>query len=247
MPARVLLIEDEPSIADSVTYALATEGFEPVWCATGREGMAALAAGGVALVILDIGLPDANGLELCKEIRKASAVPVVFLTARKEEVDRVVGLEIGADDYVVKPFSPRELTARVKAVLRRAGGGTASEPLTPALSPADAGARGVGRAARPKTPTFVVDEKRCRVTYRGRALDLARIEYRLLKILVARPGWVFSREQLMDQAWDEPEASYDRTVDAHVKSLRQKLRAVDPNDDPIRTHRGLGYSLREDA
>jgi two-component system catabolic regulation response regulator CreB len=229
MPGRILLIEDEPSIADNVAYALKTEGMEPVCCGTGEEGLAALAAGRVDLVILDVGLPDTSGFDLCREIRKTSSVPVIFLTARADEIDRVVGLEIGADDYVVKPFSPRELTARVKAVLRRAG----APPATGAPAPLAHG-------------PFVVDRARCRVTYHDTALDLSRTEYRLLAVFVERPGWVFSREQLMERAWDEPEASLDRTVDAHVKSLRRKLRAVRPGDDPILTHRGLGYALREE-
>jgi len=119
MARRILIVEDEPAIADSVTYALSTDGFETAWCATGREALAALARGGVALVVLDIGLPDRNGFDLCREIRRTSAVPIIFLTARKDEVDRIVGLEIGADDYIVKPFSPRELASRVSAVLAR--------------------------------------------------------------------------------------------------------------------------------
>jgi two-component system catabolic regulation response regulator CreB len=231
VPQKVLVIEDEPAVADTITYALTTDGFTPVWCATGREGMAALAAGGVALVVLDIGLPDANGFELCKEIRKTSTVPVIFLTARAGEVDRVVGLEIGADDYLVKPFSPRELTARVKAVLRRSGEpgrATAKKP-----------------AAGPKPPPFTVDEDRHAISYFGSPLPLSRTEFRLLRVLVRRPGWVFSREKLMDLAWDAPECSLDRTVDAHVKSIRAKLRAVRPDVDPIQTHLGVGYSLKE--
>lgn len=226
MRPKILLVEDEPSIADNIVYALRTDGFEPVWCTTGEEAIARFRGDRFALVVLDVGLPDISGFELCKQLRATSPVPIIFVTARKDEIDRVVGLEIGADDYVVKPFSPRELAARVKAVLRR------SEP-----------AAGTGGAAE----VFAVDEERCEVRFHGVPLPLSRYEFRLLKILVHKPGRVFSREQLMEQAWEEPEAALDRTVDAHIKTLRAKLRAVREDEDPIRTHRGLGYSLKETA
>lgn len=223
---RILLVEDEASIADNVVYALGTEGFVAEWCKTGGEALTALAAGEFALVILDVGLPDANGFDLAREIRKTRDVPLVFVTARSHEIDRIVGLEIGADDYVVKPFSPRELTARVKAILRRA--------------------RPSGATPVPAKPTgFVIDEERHRITYHGQALELSRLEFKLLAILARRPGQVFSREQLMQMAWDGATASMERTVDTHMKMLRQKLRAVRADDDPIVTHRGVGYSLKE--
>src|SRR5881394_840810 len=136
---RVLIIEDEPAIADTLVYALKTEGFAPEWCATGRAGLVALAAKPFALVVLDVGLPDGSGFDVCKTIRNSSSVPVLFLTARNTELDRVLGLEIGGDDYLVKPFSPRELTARVKAILRRTNGnGVSPPPSTPSASPAPA-------------------------------------------------------------------------------------------------------------
>ena len=222
---RILVIEDEPSIADTIVYALRTEGFDPEWHATGGAGMGALARRPPALVVLDIGLPDGSGLDLCRRIRTTSQVPVIFLTARAGEIDRVLGLELGGDDYLVKPFSPRELTARVKAVLRR----TAPQP-----------AAGAG----PRNTDFRVDDERCVVSFLGADLELTRYEYRLLRTLALHPGRVYSREQLMDQAWEEPGASLDRTVDAHIKTLRAKLRAVRADPDPILTHRGLGYSLR---
>jgi two-component system catabolic regulation response regulator CreB len=241
MPERpgILIIEDEPAIADTLLYAFRTEGFAPEWCATGRAGLAALAVKPFALVVLDVGLPDGSGFELCKTIRARSAVPVLFLTARSAEIDRVVGLEIGGDDYLVKPFSPRELTARVKAILRRANGAA-----TPAASAApDVCDPSDDKPARAGAE-WVVDEERCLIRYRGTALELTRYEYRLLKALVAKPGRVFSRDQLMAAAWEDPGASLDRTVDAHIKTLRAKLRAVAPEEDPIQTHRGFGYSLR---
>jgi two-component system catabolic regulation response regulator CreB len=226
----ILVIEDEAAIADAIVYAVQTEGFVAVWKTTGREGIAALKKGPVALVVLDIGLPDGSGLDFFREIRRESRVPVIFLTARSSEVDRIVGLEIGGDDYLAKPFSPRELTARIRAVLRRVN---PNEESTPS---ATTGGRG-----------WVHDQARCRISYRGRALDLSRNEYRLLGVFLAQPGRVFSREQLMMAAWEDPTAALDRTVDAHIKTLRAKLRAAAPEADPIATHRGLGYSLREDT
>ncbi len=226
----ILIIDDEPSVADTIVYALRSEGFHPVWCATGQAGLEALSAQPPALVVLDVGLPDANGFDLCREIRKVSSVPILFLTARADEIDRIVGLELGADDYVTKPFSPRELAARVKAILRRAG----TEPEQ------DAGAAPV--AGLP----FSIDEDRHQIAFFGDVLPLSRIEFRLLEVLLHRPGRIFSRGSLMDLAWDEPDASMERTVDAHIKGIRAKLRAVRPDEDVIVTHRGLGYALKED-
>lgn len=222
----ILVVEDEAAIAETITYALQTEGFAPLWKTTGHEALAVLAAQAVAFVVLDVGLPDMSGFDVCRELRKRHAVPVIFLTARSGEVDKIVGLELGADDYLAKPFSPRELTARIRAVLRRSNPGPA-----PAAGAAAAG--------------WQHDEAKCRISYQGKPLDLTRNEYRLLGALLAAPGRVFSREQLMTAAWDDPGASLDRTVDAHIKTLRAKLRAVASDDDPIVTHRGLGYSLRE--
>jgi two-component system catabolic regulation response regulator CreB len=240
VPPKILIIEDEPAIADTLLYALKTEGFEPHWYATGQAGLAAMTVQDFALVVLDIGLPDGSGFEFCKTIRTRSNLPLIFLTARASEIDRVVGLEIGGDDYLVKPFSPRELTARVKAILRRTNGHYTNLPVTapPALPTPP------NQAAEP-TSAFALDDARCQIVYRGRTLDLTRYEFRLLKALLAQPGRVFSRDQLMTAAWEEPAASFDRTVDAHIKTLRAKLRAIDQTSDPIQTHRGLGYSLRE--
>lgn len=226
---KILVVEDEPLIAENIVYALGTEGYATAGCDTGVEAMKILTSEPIDLVILDLGLPDINGFELLREIRRNHDTPVIVLTARTDEVDRVVGLEIGADDYIVKPFSPREMTARIRAVLRRTSAKTAPG----------------GDHAYRDVP-FEVDEDRRRITFFDKALTLSRYEYSLLKVLIAEPGRVFSRAQLMDRAWDEPEMSLDRTVDAHVKSLRKKLRAVRPDIDPIETHRGIGYSLRED-
>jgi two-component system catabolic regulation response regulator CreB len=227
MKPRILVVEDEPAIADTIVYALATDGFEPDWCGTGADALQAIRQRTPALAVLDIGLPDTNGFELFRQLREVDpALPAIFLTARSSEVDRVVGLELGADDYMAKPFSPRELVARVRSVLRRA-----QRAATPAAA---------------VTGVFSIDDEKKSIRFRGRALELSRTEYRLLKVLVERPGRVFSRDELMERAWDDPAAAFDRTVDAHVKTLRAKLREVDATVDPIFTHRGMGYSLRED-
>ena len=218
----ILVVEDEPAIADTIQYALESEGFQCHRLEVGAGVVEVLDRQPVALVVLDIGLPDLSGIEVCRRIRQRHDVPIIFLTARADEVDRVVGLELGADDYVTKPFSPRELAARVKAVLRR-----------------------TGRGGPPPGATFALDEERLQITYFGKPLDLSRYEYRLLAVLLKKPGRVYSRDQLLELVWDEPEASLDRTVDAHVKNLRAKLRDVRPDVDPIATHRGTGYSLKE--
>ncbi|MEO6004278.1 MAG: two-component system response regulator CreB [Opitutus sp.] len=225
----VLIVEDESPIAETIVYALRTEGFTPVWKTTGREALAVLAEQPIALVVLDVGLPDISGFDVCREIQRSNPVPIIFLTARSDEVDKIVGLELGADDYMAKPFSPRELTARVRAVLRRAA------DRAPREAPASS------------SQIWTHDAAKCRIGYRGQALELTRNEYRLLSALIAHPGRVFSRDQLMTVAWDDPGASMDRTVDAHIKTLRAKLVQAAPGADPIVTHRGLGYSLREET
>ena len=231
MRPRILIVEDEPGIADTLQYALRTDGFEPAWCATGEEAIASARATPPALVILDVGLPDASGFEIFKRLRETSDVPVVFLTARSDEIDRVVGLELGADDYIAKPFSPRELVARVRTVLRRS-----QRPAAVAAPAASAS------AAHP----ISVDEGKMQVRYYGRVLELSRYEFGLLKTLASRPGHVFTREALLDRVWGDDSDSMDRTVDAHVKTLRAKMKAVAPLHDPIRTLRGSGYALAED-
>jgi two-component system, OmpR family, catabolic regulation response regulator CreB len=224
MKPKILIVEDERAIAENIQYALETDGFETHCISTGTPALSILKKQPIDLVVLDIGLPDINGLELCKQIRKAHNLPIIFLTARSHEIDRVVGLEIGADDYVVKPFSPRELSARVKAVLRRSG--------QPTPSPSS-------------SETFRIDESRHQIFFSNTPVELSRYEFNLLKILILRPGHVYSRDQLMELAWDEPEASMDRTVDAHIKNIRAKLKAIDPDMEPIVTHRGIGYALKE--
>ncbi len=228
MKQQILVVEDEPAIADTIVYALETEGFAALRAVTGGDALALLAETDIALAVVDVGLPDINGFDLVREIRRDSRLPVIFLTARASEIDRVVGLEIGGDDYVAKPFSPRELTARIRAVLRR----VQDNP------PAPSGVM--------KRGPFAVDDARRTIHYHGEALDLTRYEYDVLRLLVRHPGRVYTRDQLMERVWAAPEFSMDRTVDTHIKTLRAKLRAVRPDEDAIRTHRGVGYSLRDD-
>ncbi len=224
--ARVLLVEDELAIADAALYALKAEGYAVEHCLLGRDGVTRVRDGGIDVVILDIGLPDMTGFDACREIRTFSGVPVIFLTARDGETDKVLGLELGADDYMVKPFSPRELVARVRARLRRAAAPAAAET----------GWR--------ETGAFAHDPAGQRIRFAGHELVLTRYEYRLLAVLLARPGAILSRERLMADVWHDAPETVDRTVDTHVKTLRAKLRAVDAGADPIHTHRSLGYSLK---
>lgn len=224
----ILVIEDEQSIADTVVHSIEREGHAAVWCERGLEGLERVRAGDCALVVLDVGLPDISGFELCKAIRTFSQVPVIFLTARDDEIDKIVGLEIGADDYVTKPFSPRELTARIKTVLRRT-------------------AAGVKETAGEREKRLRIDPDKLQAVFAGRKLDLTRYEFKLLALLATHPGRVYSREAIMDAVWGGDSPSLDRTVDAHVKSLRAKLREIDGSLDMILTHRGMGYALRDDA
>ncbi|MCE1228053.1 MAG: two-component system response regulator CreB [Firmicutes bacterium] len=222
MSDRVLIVEDETAIADTIAYALRTEGFEPLRCELGTEALELVKRGGIRFLVLDVGLPDLSGFEVCRRLRTFSNLPVLFLTARSEEVDRIVGLEIGGDDYMAKPFSPRELAARVRAILRKAPS-TSSENIS--------------------KPLFEIDEARHQIRFGGTLLDLTRYEFMLLRCLLEARGGVKSRTQLMERVWAGAEESGERTVDTHIKTLRAKLREVAPDLDPIQTHRGLGYSM----
>ena len=220
MPGTILIIEDEAEIADTLRYAVETEGMRAVWASQGREGQTLLGEQDIDLVILDVGLPDCSGFELLKQIRQGSEVPVMMLTARSDEVDRVVGLEIGADDYVTKPFSPREVVARIKAILKRSHNGT---PVS--------------------THGFELNDSARKIIYQGAALNLTRSEYLLLAALMAHPGQIFSRRQLIEHIWSDNHPSDDRIIDTHVKALRAKLQHIDASRMPIVTHRGFGYAL----
>lgn len=221
---QVLLVEDEPTIADTVIYALESENLGCTWVSTGAEAVAHVREQQPDLVLLDIGLPDQTGFDVCRQLREISNVPILFLTSRHSEIDQVLGLELGADDYITKPFSPRVLTARVRAHLRRGA---------PALSP-------VTEMIQNDQP---IDNAEAQViSLQGVTLDLSHYEYGIFALLLKHPGRVYSRDQLMQQVWENPEESFDRTVDTHIKTIRQKIKAVVPTLDPIKTRRGVGYS-----
>lgn len=225
MPLHILIVEDEPSIAETLIYACQSEQMQAKHVTLGQQALDILKQQSFDTIILDIGLPDMTGFEVCKQLRRFCHTPVIFLTARDHEVDRILGLEIGADDYVPKPFSPREIVARIKAIQRR---------LHPENTPLVAG--------------FQLDEMASRIYYHQHLLQLTRYEYLLLKTLIQQPHRVFSRIALMDTIWQSAEETMERTVDTHVKTLRTKLRELSLNHalattEMIVTHRGMGYSL----
>ncbi len=222
---HILLVEDEPAIRDALAYTLGSEGFRTTTAGTLHEAQALLAETSPDLIVLDVGLPDGSGFDALRQWRKTAEIPVLFLTARAGEIDRVVGLELGADDYVTKPFSPREVAARIRAILRRT------------VKPA---------ATKPGATGLVIDSDRHLATLDGRPLDLSRQELRILQILHDQPGVVFSRSRLLDLAWDDPGNAFERTVDSHIKALRNALRTIRPDSEPIRTVRGEGYALADD-
>ena len=215
----VLVVEDEPNIADLVDLYLSREGFRVLKKATGEAGLAAIRDQRPRLVVLDVGLPDIDGLEVCRRIRATSALPVIFLTARADEIDRVLGLELGADDYLTKPFAPAELVARVKAVLRRTDGPQTAEILQ------------AGRA--------VVDVGRREIRVEDAAVDFTTKEFDLLRFLAERAGLAMSRQQILDHVWGHDWYGDERTVDVHIAQVRKKLGAA----CTIATVRGLGYRL----
>ena len=213
----IWLVEDEISIADTLIYMLQQEGFTVRAFERGLPALEEARHRLPDLAILDVGLPDISGFELCRQLlARHAALPVLFLTARSDEVDKLLGLEIGADDYVAKPFSPREVCARVRTILRR-----------------------LQKFSTPPAQVRVAAQ----VSWCGQPLLLTRYEFLLLKTLLLSPGRVYSRQQLMDIVWGDAAESFDRTVDTHIKTLRAKLRVIDPSRQPINTHRGLGYSL----
>lgn len=220
---RIIIIEDEPKLAAVLRDYLVADGARVEVHGHGEQALAALRAEVPDLVLLDLMLPGMDGLSICRELRKFSNVPVIMVTARVEEIDRLLGLDIGADDYICKPFSPREVVARVRALLRRVrlwqGGG----------------------AQQDATPELVLDEARFEARMRGEKLDLTPVEFRMLKALVARPGRVLSRAQLLEHLYVDHRVVSDRTVDSHIKNLRRKFEDLAEGSDPIRSVYGVGY------
>ncbi|RVU40646.1 two-component system response regulator CreB [Rheinheimera riviphila] len=230
MTTKILLLEDEAAIADPLIYSLQAEGFQVHWVQLVQQALAAFAEHD--LLILDVGLPDGNGFELCKQIRHSSEVPVIFLTARSSEIDRVVGLEIGADDYVVKPFSPRELVARVKTILKRSQRQQSFRAEAATNAEQQQEHRGDFRLLPAQVQIQLLQQ----------SLPLTALEYRLLSYLLQHPAQVLSREQLLQSCGVASDAGYDRNIDSHIKSLRAKMRKISAKSY-ILTQRGFGYSF----
>jgi len=227
--STILLVDDEESVQKLLTYPLERDGFRVVPARDGEEALRLFSEEPVDLVVLDIMLPKLDGLEVCKRLRAESSVPIIMLTARDDEFDTVLGLELGADDYITKPFSIREFRSRVRALLRRAGAprrdASESEPMV-------AG-----------TVSLDTDRREARVD--GRALDLTYVEFELLRTLVAQPGKVFSRRGLLQAIWGDSSYREPRTIDVHVRHLREKLERDPSEPELILTVRGAGYRLRE--
>jgi two-component system response regulator BaeR len=218
--SKILIVEDEPKLASLVADYLKTAGYDAHCIDNGLEAIPWIRDNSPDLLVLDLMLPGRSGLDICKELRTFSDLPIIMVTARVEEVDRLIGLEAGADDYLCKPFSVRELVARVKALLRR--------PRT---------------ASSLKETGLVVDEARHEASLDGKALDLTPVEFRLLAALAAAPGRVFSRDGLLEKLYADHRVVTDRTVDAHVKNLRRKLDEIRPGSDLVRSIYGVGYKL----
>ncbi|MFN2548011.1 MAG: winged helix-turn-helix domain-containing protein [Myxococcales bacterium] len=224
---RVLIVDDEPAIRESLAFALKRDGFEVVEAASVKEARQPEAD----LIVLDLVLPDGNGLDFLRSLRAKSDVPVIVLTSRDEETDRVVGLEMGADDYVLKPFSPREVAARVRAVLRRAAGKATQPSEESAL----------------KAGTLSVDPRTRKAAVGSSELALSRTEFNLLAAFLRSPGRVFERSQLLDAVWGSDVVVGDRTVDVHIKALRRKIEEAGGDPRVLETVRGVGYRLRDDG
>ena len=221
---RVLVVDDDPHIRAVLRFALGREGFETMEAAGGVEALRAFDRGRPDLVVLDILMPDMDGTEVCRRMRARSAVPVLFLSSKDDEMDRILGLELGGDDYVTKPFSPRELVARVRAVLRRTQRGVAA-----------------AEAVAPRHGKLALDPDRFEATWDGHNVVLTATEFGILRTLLAHPGKVFTRDELMARAYDEPTVVTDRTIDSHVRRVRRKF--AERGGDPIETVHGVGYRL----
>jgi len=226
---EIFIVEDEPSIAQAVEFTLEAEGIATRRFATGGDCLKALGECQPSLILLDIGLADGSGFDFFRKFRQLTAAPIIFTTARGDEIDRVAGLEMGAEDYIVKPFSLREMVARIRVALRHADNNKAVTPT--------------GKPSSFALGDFRIDNQRKQIRYCSEVLSLTLHEYRLLETLLRNPDRVLSRSQLLEQAWDAPDHRLERTIDTHIKSLRSKLREIAADKNPIITHRGLGYSL----
>ena len=219
MNNTLLIVEDEPKLVKLLSSYMRQAGYEPECLENGLDVLPHVRRKMPALILLDLMLPGKNGIDICKEIRTFSTVPIIMVTARIEEIDRLLGLELGADDYICKPFSPREVVARVKAVLRRS---TSQHPDG-------------------TIPELYLDEERLLATLHGHELDLTVVEFKLLRFLAANPGRIYSRSKLMDCIYPDQRVVSDRTVDSHIKNLRKKISGVSPEAEVIHSVYGLGY------
>ncbi len=220
MNERILIVEDEVKLAKVIVDYLQASGFETFSIADGARVAPWIRENSPDLVLLDLTLPGRDGMDICKEVRTFSPVPIIMITARIEEIDRLLGLELGADDYICKPFSPREVVARVKAVLRRSNRGKTSQ------------AEGL-----------ILDERQYRATLHGRDLGLTAVEFKLLHVLYSNPGRIYNREQLMEKIYPDDRFVNDRTIDGHIRKLRRKIESVDPNAEIIHSVYGAGYKF----
>lgn len=218
---RILIVEDEPKLASLLNDYLQSSGYLTECLVDGHQVLPAVRENMPSLLLLDIMLPGKDGMEICKEIRRFSEVPIIMLTARVEEIDRLLGLELGADDYICKPFSPREVVARVKAVLRRSHGGLI------------------------QTEELVLDESRNMAVLKGQSLDLTVVEFQLLKLLASDPGRIFTRNQLIDKIYHDHRIVSDRTIDSHIKKLRRKISDALPGQQFIQSVYGIGYKFEQ--
>lgn len=228
MPAKILIVDDEPAVTDLLAYNLRKANYVVQVAGDGRQALETAQKYHPDLILLDVMIPEMDGLDVCRELRKTSTTPIIMITARGEEVDRIVGLELGADDYVCKPFSMRELMARIKAVLRRGRSDEKDQLLSPVL----AGPGGLK-----------IDPESRRVTIGEAVITLTRLEFNVLHILTQNQGRVLTRERLLELAWGYDFSGDTRTVDSTVKRLRAKLRSTTPEADSIEAVRGVGYRM----
>ena len=222
-PKTIVIAEDEAKIAQVLVDYLNSAGYQPHWIDNGNDVVDYVKDQTPALLLLDIMLPGKDGMTICRELRSFSEIPIVMITARVEEIDRLLGLELGADDYICKPFSPREVVARVKAILRRL------EPKAIAQQPEDS--------------DFVIDAERMLISYNGQMLNLTPKEYKLLSVFLSKRGRVFSRDFLLDQLDEDFRDVSDRAIDSHIKNLRKKIAVILPNQTVIHSIYGIGYKL----
>jgi two-component system, OmpR family, response regulator len=230
MARTILVVDDDPHIRQLLVFALGKAGLAAIEAGDGEEAVARIAADAPDLVILDINMPRMDGLEVCRRVRATSAVPILFLSSRDDEIDRVLGIELGGDDYVVKPFSPREVVARTQAILRRAAGG----------SPAPVAA---GEAAIITHGCLQLDGESWRASWDGAEVALTVTEFTMLKTLAARPGKVFTRDAIIDRLHGPGFAVTDRTIDSHIRNIRAKFASLGAGDTLIETRAGIGYAL----